>query len=593
MTLRFPLIVLSIVSLLGTADALSAAAAGDAAGRVKALADEFYEAKVAQIPESVFVDGVPVERHDGLADHSPAALEAWWKFEDRLLADLQEIEEDVLRGHPEWIIYGVLKEALEASIQLRVCRRELWAVNQMEGWQLLYPRVATLQPVDDAELRKQALTRWRKFPRFVRTETANLKTGLQEGYSSPKGNVRRVLGQLDGLLAVPLDDSPFMAPARRGKSPEFHAAFRRLVAEEILPAVREYRDFLEGEYLPRAREAIAVSALPNGRACYRASIRSETTLDRTPEEVYELGKRTVAANRARVVELGERLYGTRDFAEIIRRVDRDPGNRFETREEVLAFARAVVTRSKDALPQWFTTLPKRDAVVEPYPDYQDGTGVSSRYEPPRGDQPGVFRITLHEPQEQRKGRAEIVAIHEAYPGHHLQIAITWEKAGLHKIRRLIFNSGYTEGWARYGEALAEEMGLYKTQTALISRRTWPARGMVVDPGIHIMGWTRTQAIEFLKESGRFSSNRAEEMVDRIAILPAQLTAYDSGALEIFALRARAEEALGDRFDVREFHDRLLENGMIPLPMLRRHVEAWIADLQASDRKTGSGNSVAN
>ncbi len=580
MTQRFPRIVLSLVSLLGMAAALPAAPAGDAAGRVNALADEFYAAKIAQVPESAFVDGVTVERHDGLADHSPEALAAWWKFEDRLLADLRALAADVAPGSPEWITYGMLTEALEASIQLRVCRRELWAVNQMGGWQLLYPRVADVQPVDDEELREQALTRWRKFPGFVRTETANLKQGLREGYSSPKGNVRRVLGQLDGLLAVPLDDSPFMSPARRAKAPEFQAAFRRLVAEEILPAVREYRDYLEDEYLPRAREAIAVSALPNGRACYRASIRSETTLERTPEEVYELGKRTVEANRAKVIELGRRLYGTKDFAEIIRRVDRDPDNRFANRDEMLAFARAVLTRTKGALPQWFSTLPKRDAVVEPYPDYQDGTGVSSRYEPPRGEKPGVFRITLHEPREQRKGRAEIVAIHEAYPGHHLQIALTWEMAGLHKIRQLLYNSGYTEGWARYAEALAEEMGLYKTQTALISRRTWPARGMVVDPGIHIMGWTRARAAEFLKESGRFSASRAEEMVDRIAILPAQLTAYDSGALEIFALRARAEEALGDRFEVREFHDRLLENGMIPLPMLRRHVEAWIADRQA-------------
>jgi len=577
MTLLFSRIALMLLSLPGAVQVPAAATSDAAARRVRALADEFYEAKVAQRPEAAFLDGLVVARHDGLADNSPAALKTWQKFEDRLLAELREIDEDSLGGRAEWSTYGVLTEALEAAVGLRVCRRELWAVNQMEGWQLLYPRLATAQPVDDAELRKQALARWRKFPRFVRNTTAQLDAGLKQGYSSPKSVVRRVIAQLDNLLAVPLDENPFTSPARRANAPEFQAAFRKLVADEILPAIRKHRDFLVETYLPRAREAIAVAALTEGRACYRASLRSETTLDRSPEEVYELGKRTVAANRARVIELGERLYGTKDYAEIIRRVDLDPNNRFQTREQVLEFSRAVVARSKAALADWFATLPQHDVVVEPYPEYQDGTGVSSRYEPPRGDEPGVYRITLHEPQEQRKGRAEVYAVHEAYPGHHLQIAIGQEMSGLHKISQLIFYSGYTEGWARYAEALAEEMGIYTTQTARITRRTWPARGMVVDPGIHVMGWTRAQAIAFLKESGRFSQDHAERLVDRIAILPAQLTAYDSGALEIFALRARAEEALGERFDLRAFHDRLLEKGMIPLPMLRQTVEAWIAD----------------
>ena len=227
--------------------------------------------------------------------------------------------------------------------------------------------------------------------------------------------------------------------------------------------------------------------------------------------------------------------------------------------------------------EWFTSPPKQPVVVEPYPDYQDGTGMSSRYESPNGDRPGIYRITLHAPEEQSRGDAEVTAVHEAWPGHHLQIAMAQNITDAHKIFRIAFNSGFVEGWARYAEHLGEEMGLYETTSAPITRRAWPARGMVLDPGLHLYGWSREEVRDYILESRRMGPTEATNAADRIAILPGQLTAYDSGALEIFALRAEAEHALGDRFDIKAFHDRILENGVVPLPLLRAHVEAWIAE----------------
>jgi len=203
--------------------------------------------------------------------------------------------------------------------------------------------------------------------------------------------------------------------------------------------------------------------------------------------------------------------------------------------------------------------------------------MSAHYRPGSADRPGEYRIPLFEPEEQSRGSAEKTAFHEAWPGHHLQVSVAQSVEGLHPVTQIVWFSGPGEGWARYAEALAEEMGLYATITGPILRRAWPARGMVVDPGIHLFGWTREQAIAFLIESGSFSVNDAEQMVDRIAILPGQLTAYDSGGLEIFALRKLAEDAMGKNFDIREFHDRILENGTIPLIQLRAHIEDWIRD----------------
>jgi len=216
----------------------------------------------------------------------------------------------------------------------------------------------------------------------------------------------------------------------------------------------------------------------------------------------------------------------------------------------------------------------------PFPAHAEGTGRSAHYRPGSEDRPGEYRIPLHKPEEQSRGNAEAVAFHETWPGHHLQVAVGQSVEGLHPVTRIAWFSGPGEGWARYSEGLAEEMGLYTTTTGPILRRAWPARGMVVDPGIHLFGWTREQAKEFMLIAGRFPESEGDAMVDRIAILPGQLTAYDSGGLEILALRREAQAAMGDDFDLRAFHDRILENGTIPLGPLRTHVEAWLQEYAA-------------
>jgi len=550
-------------------------AAGNEMEKVNELADRYYSFRLKTQPEVAYFSGVEIDRHDGLYDNSPEALAAEQAEENRLLAELDKIDPSVLRGSVAWITFAFLDQALRSSRELRVCQHELWGVDQMDGWQLGYTQLAELQPVGSSPYRQQALERWRKFPAFIDQEANNLKKGLSLGFSSPQSAVRRVISQLDGLLAMPVEESPFASPAQRDDDEVFKLEFIALVRDGITPAVRRYRDYLAETYLGQARVALAVTANPNGRACYEASLRSYTTLNRSAEEVYELGLQTVAANRKRVEELGKAAYGLDDFTTIMEKVKADPADRFSNKQEVLEFALESVAAARKAVPAWFGHIPSREAAVEPYPDYQDGTGVSPRYEPGDKTRPGVYRITLFEPEKQSRGNAEAVAFHEVWPGHHLQVSLAQEIAGLHPITQISWYSGMGEGWARYSETLAVEMGLYRTTTGPIRRLAWPARGMVVDPGIHVMGWTREKAMEFMGRAGRMTDTELEEMVDRIAVLPGQLTSYDSGGLEIFALRKLARERMGDAFDLREFHDRVLENGTVPLVMLRQHVEAWI------------------
>ena len=546
-----------------------------AAAAVKAIADEYLAALLERRPTGGYFIDRPPARHDGFEDNSLRALAAWHTVEDAFLARIRNVDAAQLEGRAEWITHGALRERLEGQIQARVCRRELWPVSQMIGWQIRYLDVARVQPVGTAEERDQALRRWRNLAGYLDNEIALLKQGLAEGYSAPKSNVRRVLVQLDGYLKLPIENDPFYAIALRSDDAAFHSAFRALVAEGIRPAVVRYRDFLKNTYLPKARSALAVTANPNGRACYEALLRGYTTLVRSPEDVFALGQKTVAANRKVVIEKGQALFGTKDYSKILEGLNDVEGDRFDGRDAVIAFARERVRAAAGAMPPYFVGLPPDEAVVQPYPAHLDGTGVSSRYEAPKGGSPGTYRIAVNDPTHARRGREEIVAYHETYPGHHLQIAFEQRLKGLHPVGRVTRNAAFIEGWARYSEALAEEIGLYESPTGPIFRRTWPARGMVVDPGIHVMGWDRERAVEFLMASGRFERTDADRMVDRIATIPGQLTSYDSGALEIFALRAKAEADLKDRFDLAKFHQAVLENGTIPLSMLRTHIHLWI------------------
>jgi len=324
-----------------------------------------------------------------------------------------------------------------------------------------------------------------------------------------------------------------------------------------------------------------VAANPDGARCYAASFRSYTTLSRSADETFQLGQARVANNVTESRAIAHTLLGVDDVASAVAHLKADPENHFTDRDQIQAFTREVITRAKAVLPRWFGELPKSDVVLEPIPDYLEAS-ASSGYQPAAqdGSRPGSYLINLGHPDQQLRSNVEITALHETYPGHHLQVGLESDHQA-HPIALLAGNSAFREGWARYAEALSEEMGLYSSGYARIHRRLWPSRGMVVDPGIHLRGWTRQQAIDYMVESGRFTAQECNALVDRIAVWPGQLTAYDTGALEIFALREQAERALGARFKLAAFHDAILANGAVTLPMLREIGRRWIEAQRAA------------
>jgi uncharacterized protein (DUF885 family) len=476
------------------------------------------------------------------------------------------------------LTYGVLREQLESSRESRVCRNESWAVDQVWGWQIALGELADAQPVGTKEERAMALARWRLLPGFIDNETRNLAEGLRAGYSAPQRNVDLVVAQLDGLLAMAPEDSPFYAPARAAGDEALAAQWRRLLRDEVYPAIARHRDYLRTDYRRAARTAIAVTTNPEGEACYRALIRASTTLPYLPSELFEAGQEAVSMREQRIAEIGKRLYGTSDLAEIQKRLRADSSNRFSSRAELLAYTTAAIGRARTDAPRWFNQLPQADVVIKPIPEYQEQSSTA-RYTPGSDDRklPGTYYVNLFQPEKQSRGEVESVAFHETYPGHHLQIALAQERVSAHPILRYIGNSGFSEGWARYSETLAAEMGLYSSELNTLEMLSGLPTGMVVDPGIHAMGWTREQAIAYtLSKQVNMTPEEAGAYVDRIVIWPAQMVTYGAGELEIVRLRREAERALGKEFDVRAFHDHVLDHGTVTLGMLRARIEQWLA-----------------
>ncbi|HSS00084.1 MAG TPA: DUF885 domain-containing protein [Kofleriaceae bacterium] len=523
----------------------------------------------------------PGATFDGLPDDSIAAVAARMAKLASWQQELLAIDPAVLADNvPARLSYQVARDVVESAVGEHVCREELWTVSPAaNGWPARFATLVGLQPVGSNALRAQAVARFARMGDYVDTQIANLRDGLREGYLADEGSVRAVIAQIERLLATPVDRSPLLSPADRDGTPGFRAKLIETLATSFLPAAQRYRDFLANEYLPRTRPVPGVSRNPQGAACYRALLRTYTTIDLDPAEAHQMGWRALAAVEADMKTLSERSFGGADVKALLATFRNDRQYRYKDRAEMMALANATVARARAALPRAFGLLPTSDVTVEPVPDFLAKT-ANAHYDPAAldGSRTAAFRIRLYEPEQQSRVTDEGTAFHEAVPGHHLQVDIALHRPAVPPIARELFNSGYGEGWALYAEGVADELGLYSSDAdrmGMLSNRAWRAVRVIVDTGIHALGWDRQKAVDTLLAHTTLSEELAQSQVDRYIAWPGQACAYMIGYLEITRLRATAQQALGARFDLRAFHDRVLEDGAMPLPALRAKIEAWI------------------
>lgn len=548
---------------------------------IEAIADEYLAALLERHPEMGTNYSLPGARHDRLFDNSPQALTAWQSREDAWLQELERVGSPQLVGSRDWVTYGILHETLAGEKASRLCRSELWSASTSTAWHTVVPSLFEIQPVDTPELQQQALDRLGALAGYIDTEISNLRQGLAEGFSAPRLTVEEVPSSVRALLA---DDSPLLNPAVRVNDPQYTAKIRAVFDTEAAPAIERFAHFLENEYLPQARKEIALSFNPDGAACYPALVRYFATIQPSAEEIHQLGLSQIASIRAEMQAIIDVHFQGESIESLMKNLNSDPDYTFGSREDVLNYALASLDASKAAMPEVFGRLPKADMLIKPYPAYREAGGTGEYHSSSEdGTRPGIYYIAVADPNHRSIAGQQSVLYHEGYPGHHLQGAIALELGDrVHPIARYLWNSGFGEGWALYSERLADELGLYSgplDRIGLLSDQAARAARLVVDSGLHTRGWGRQQAVDYMLANTAWPPVDIESEVNRYISWPGQANSYMLGMLEIRRLRNLAEAELGQDFDIRGFHDRVLGSGSITLPMLEESILEWISSQQ--------------
>lgn len=549
---------------------------GAATRSIEAIADEYVDALLQRYPSIPTSYALPGARHDRLFDNSLNALREWQQREDQWAAELEAIGAPASIGSRDWITYGFLSEEFAASRATRICRRELWETSTTTAWYRGLPFIFDIQPLDTSDLKQQALARLGEVDRFIDTEVSNLRRGLELGYSSPRNTVEAVPDQVLELLN---DESPFLLMGQRAEDEEFATAVRQIFDTQITPAIERFATFISEEYLPKAREAIAISENPDGAECYPALVRSFATVSPSADEIHALGLAQIASIRAEMQAVLDEHYDGEAIETFVRRINTDPEFTFTSEAAVLQYSVDSLGAAKARMPEVVNKMPRAEVTIKPYPPFAAG-GVGEYHAPSEdGTRPGIFYIAVRDPEKRTRATQQSTLYHETYPGHHLQNAISLEIGDkVHDVARYLGNSGYGEGWALYSERVAQDLGLYSGPLdlmGLFSDQGARAARLVIDTGIHTKGWTRQQAVDYMMSNTGWAESDIQSDIDRYISWPGQANSYMLGMLEIRRLRTLAEATLGDQFDLRDFHDRILENGSVTLPMLSEAVEHWI------------------
>ena len=410
-----------------------------------------------------------------------------------------------------------------------------------------------------------------------------LRAGLAKGRTPPALGVRAAVRQLDAYLAAGTEgDDPLLTPTPPAgvEAGRFRDRLAEVVAGSVRPAMARYRDLLAGPVLERARpdDRCGLAHLGDGEAVYRAAVAHHTTTDRDPAELHKLGLDLVAGLAEEYRELGRRVLGTGDMDQVLARLRHDPGLRFATGAEILQSGRDALDRAVAALPAIVGRVPRAGCRVDEMSAYEARDAVLGYYQPPAGGRPGVHWLNTSAPETRTRYEYEALAFHESVPGHHLQFALAQELEELPRFRRFGYVTAFSEGWALYTERLADELGLYSgdlERFGMLSFDSWRACRLVVDTGLHQLGWSRDQAVDYMLANSALTRTNVENEVDRYVAWPGQSLAYMVGRLELVRLRGLAQARLGGRFDLRAFHDVVLGTGGVPLSVLAEVVEGHL------------------
>jgi uncharacterized protein (DUF885 family) len=572
--------------------ALSLAAAARPAGeadRLQALFDREWEVRLEEDP----LFATSVGRHewnDRLPSMRPADLERRRDLWQDMLDELASIDRAGLDATAGINIEIFLRQLEDRVLDHRYGGYRL-PINADSGFHTNLARLPKQVPLVTAADYDNYIARLRAMPRYFDEQIALMRQGIATGMTVPRVTLEGYETTIDSHVVDEIEQSVFWAPFEKlpaSVPPREHERLRQegaaAVRDGAIAAYRAFLRFMLYEYMPATRTTLGASELPSGRDYYRYLIRHFTTLDLSPREIHRIGLAEVERIRTEMEAVIARVGFEGSFQDFLDFLRTDPRFYAETPEVLLKEAAWIAKRMDAKLPSLFKTMPRLPYGVEPVPEHLAPKYTTGRYvgDPLGSTQPGFYWVNTYDLPSRPLYNLEALTLHEAVPGHHLQIALNRELEDLPNFRRFSYISAFGEGWGLYSEYLGLEAGFYTDPYSNFGRLTyemWRACRLVVDTGLHAMGWTREQAMDLLAANTALPLHEVRTEVDRYISWPGQALAYKLGELEIKELRRRAEQALGERFDVREFHDAVLANGSVPLPVLEESIERFIADFR--------------
>ncbi|MFM7202705.1 MAG: DUF885 domain-containing protein [Myxococcota bacterium] len=557
-----------------------------ASEQLQKVCDRYWDLQLERHP--VWASELGYHRFDHLLpDYGSASRELYYQQIHAVEADFKGVELDALQGNDR-VTHEVMAHLLRTDLDGEVFREECWSVNPLHGPWTMLTELADRQPVVPHAALERLKARFRAAPRLLEQITENLRDGIQQGQVVSQIGPERVAAQLRRLLKIDPDKSSFMPGPERVAALTDEATARvkqelvEVVQGEVYPALDRFASFLEQEYLPHTRTEPGLCHMPSGREYYQFLIELFTSRPDSAERIHQVGLEELKRVHEEMRHISLEMAGIADLREFAAWLRARPDQYLHDRDAVVAFNRAAIARAEAALPRAFNRLPTRRCVVRPIEQFREMDSPSGYYSHASedGTRPAYYYVNTSRPESRPAYNMEALAFHEAVPGHHLQIALAQELDGLHPVRRHIGQTAYVEGWALYSERLCNELGLYSSPTmrfGMLNYQAWRAARLVVDTGLHALGWSREKAMEVLMANTAHGTAEASIEVDRYICMPGQALSYMTGRMAIDALRRECEQRLGSQFDLKIFHARTLEHGALPLASLERVVQHWLAE----------------
>ncbi len=518
--------------------------------------------------------------NDQLGDFSLAGVRAQNAADREFLTKLKAIPTDGMREQ-DTLSHEIMQRQLENRIVDFGMKDYEMPVDQMSSVATNMADVPLQVPLDTVKHYEDYVARLRELPKaFTQTEEV-MRAGMADGLMPVKFLVEQVPGQCDGIVA----SNPFLLPTKKypaeipaAEQTRLTAEITQVVNEQVIPAYKQFAEYVRTQYAPKGRTALAVTSLPDGRRRYEKAVYESTTTHLTPEQIHQIGLDEIKRIDAEELAVAKRA-GFADLPSFRASIKNNPKYVPTSSEQILDDYRKYVDQMRPKLPQLFGTLPKAPVTVEAIPAFQSAMATHYNMGTADGKKPGRIVVATADFKNRSLIDDEATAYHEGIPGHHMQISIAQELTGLPKFRQYVGFTAYVEGWALYSEGLGKEVGFYQDPVSDYGRlnsEKFRAVRLVVDTGIHNLGWSRDQVVDFFRKSETEPEPEIQSETDRYISWPGQALAYKLGQLKISEMRARAEKALGQKFDIRRFHDEVLNGGALPLDLFEARIDGWIA-----------------